>query len=70
MTQLAMLMKKVQSFLEPFPTVPLQRAQNVCNILDKLILDITKKFPNEDISKKINYSFTYAVIWGIGASFD
>jgi hypothetical protein len=72
LTQYQTLLHKTAAFEEPFPTVEIQRVRNVCNIIEKLISDLNVKFvgTKEDLTKKLNYIFTYAVIWGLGASFD
>ena len=44
----------------------------MCNILEGLILAMNRRFtdPKEDLTQKIDHIFTYAVIWGLGGSFN
>lgn len=72
-TQYVTILNKFGSYDEAFPTVDIQRVKNVCNVLEKLLLEMTEKYANntkEDLTKKINYIFLYAVVWGLMASFD
>ena len=60
----------VKKFYEPFPTLMIQRASNVCNFLEALLKDFVYEQNPEDTIKKINYFYGFCFIWGFAASVD
>lgn len=56
--------------LEPFPTVAIQAAQNICTFLSSFIPNIKFTNSNDENSKKMNLTFAYSLIWATGGSIE
>ena len=57
---------------EPIPTVGIQLARNVCNILEAYLTKAIFKSP-ENVEKnktRLSHIFVFAFIWGMGGSLD
>ena len=59
-----------KKFYEPFPTLMIQRACNVCNFLEALLAGFVYEQNPEDTIKKMNYFYGFCFIWGFAASID
>lgn len=57
---------------EPIPTVGIQLATNICNILETYLTKAVFKMP-ENVEKnktRLSNIFVYAFIWGMGGALD
>ncbi|KAL4470156.1 hypothetical protein ABPG72_009081 [Tetrahymena utriculariae] len=57
-----------RNFYEPFPTIQIQQANNMCNILQVLLKTLITSDSDEEILKRINYMYVFSLIWGVCGS--
>jgi dynein heavy chain len=64
------LLEAKKDMFEPFPTVAIQTAENICNILSSFLKYM--KFSNsyDENVKKVTFTYAFSLIWAAGGSIE